>query len=202
MPWRNEIPGWMNNVDLQCIESLAAQVPKNGIIVEIGSMFGRSSACWALSADPSVTVHCIDLFNEVKIFDHGASEEECNEQSYPIPNKIYNAKEEFVKHTHDIPNIVAIEGRSPQDVIWNQNEIDILFIDAEHKNPSDWENIKFFAPFVKVGGLICGHDYNSAFPDILENVQRLEELTGNKVDLRNSENIWTIEVSRKINNVI
>jgi predicted O-methyltransferase YrrM len=198
MPWRNEIVGWMSIQDLKCIEQIASEVPANGTIVEIGSMFGRSSVCWALSADPSVTVYCIDLFEEVRIVNHGALEEECLKFSFPLPDKMYNAKTEFIKNTQDLKNIVAIQGNSPGEITWTNTEIDILFIDAEHKNPGDWNNIQFFAPFIKEGGIICGHDYNDAFPDIMRNVQKLEELTGNVVDLRGSANIWTIKIDKKI----
>lgn len=196
MPWRNEIVGWMNYTDLTYIESLAKRVPKDGIIVEIGSFLGRSSVCWAPSADSSVKVYCIDLFNTVKMYDHGASEIECIEYSYPLPNKIYNIKEEFIKNTNNIPNIIMMQGKSPDDIVWNHNEIDILFIDAEHSNPNDWDNIKFFSPFIKPGGIISGHDYNNEFLNILENVKKLEQLTGNKVQLNG--NIWTIQTDKKL----
>lgn len=59
-----DIEGFMTESELIQIEKWAHEVPANGIIVELGSFKGRSAYTWAKSCDPSVTVYCIDAFQE------------------------------------------------------------------------------------------------------------------------------------------
>ena len=41
MAYNKDILGWMTEHELQIIEKLAQRVPNEGLIVEVGSMFGR-----------------------------------------------------------------------------------------------------------------------------------------------------------------
>ena len=54
------IPGQIGWEALIAMARLAKRVPPNGVVVETGSLFGRSSFVWAKNVHPSVTVHCID----------------------------------------------------------------------------------------------------------------------------------------------
>jgi hypothetical protein len=178
MPYNLEIDGWMNEIELQNIERLARTVPANGVIVEIGSWKGRSAAAWAASADPSVTVYCFDPFNRW---------------------------DEFVENTAQFTNIVPVKGMVPiESTYTDTRKIDICFIDASHWNPSDWNIIEYFLPFIAVNGYIGGHDYTPYsiaaargfegphsvdlrgphrgldYPDVNTNVHRLEEMFNQK----------------------
>jgi len=74
MPYKTDILGWMVESELKVLETIAKQVPVNGNIVEVGSMFGRSAVCFAMSADPSVTINCIDYFPTDMRQQHGCSD--------------------------------------------------------------------------------------------------------------------------------
>ena len=63
MPYNLNIPGWMPEAELKILEALAQTIPRNGVMVEIGRFCGRSSWCWSRSADPSATIHCLDIWN-------------------------------------------------------------------------------------------------------------------------------------------
>ena len=71
--------------------------------------------------------------------------------------------------------------------------IDLFFLDASHTNPSDWEILEYFIPFIKTNGIICGHDYDeNQFPDVVENLKKLELLFNTKVVLFKNSSIWMI----------
>src|SRR5262247_2240319 len=55
-----EIPGQIGWPELMAMARLAKSVPRNGVVVETGALFGRSSLVWARNVDPSVTVYCVD----------------------------------------------------------------------------------------------------------------------------------------------
>jgi predicted O-methyltransferase YrrM len=170
------IRGHMNESELRCIERWASAVPENGVIVEVGSLYGRSAVAWANSCDPSVNVYCVDAF-----FDPTTGAD-----FYP----------EFHENTKDISNITPILNLCPWFPYsrYVDKPADIFFIDAAHKNPNDWEIIVFALKNLKSGGLLCGHDHLSMFPDVKENVKRLEEQFGKPATFYSGTSLWSFEV--------
>lgn len=197
MPYNKQIMGWMIENDLKALEELALQVPKSGTIVEVGSYMGRSSVCWAMTA-PSATVYCVDEFfnfsmrSEVEIPDEIA-EMNC----HPKYGQFYNPYQEFIKNTKDYKNIIPITGHVP-DISLDVDEIDLLFLDANHKNPNDWDILTYFVPKIKSGGIISGHDYSHAFPDVIKNVSRLEQIIDKPRTLYFKTEVWSFVIDKKI----
>jgi predicted O-methyltransferase YrrM len=184
--------GWMTDKEIKILEELAELTPQQGTIVEVGSFFGRSACAWA-TVRPQSKIICIDIFFEKYIQRHKIADDICKIHNFPLSGKKYNVYEEFLKNTKDYSNITHIRGTSPQGIVYTNEEIDLFFLDAAHRNPSDWENIEFFLPFVKPGGIICGHDYNKEnFPDVVENVHKLENILGNKARIIEDSSIWMI----------
>lgn len=170
------IEGHMSELELLHIEKWASEVPENGVIMEVGSLYGRSAYAWAKSCHPSVNVYCVDTF-----YDIGTGRD-----FYP----------EFCENTKDIPNITSISTVCPYFSYsrYVDKLADIFFVDARHINPNDWEIIKFGLANLKPGGLLCGHDYHENFPDVIENVDRLEHLLGKKASLHSSTLLWSFVV--------
>jgi predicted O-methyltransferase YrrM len=172
------IEGWMEENDLTQIEKWARSVPANGVIVEVGSFRGRSAVAWASSCDPSVTVYCIDIFENSNV----------RGDDYEF----------FKKNTSHLKNIISIKGDSPHGIVYPELPIDIFFLDAAHENPSDLNNIEYFLPFIKNGGLLCGHDYNTAPgcmpPAIEENIKLLEARLDQPVALYPGTILWSFNI--------
>lgn len=198
MTYNSKIIGWMLESELKVLESIAQTVPENGTIVEVGSMFGKSSVCWALTA-PTATVYCIDLYEDwEQVFNFDVDEDESKGfVNIPLKNVKYNSKQEFLNNTKDISNIIRIEGESPYNINYTGGEIDVFFLDAAHSNPSDWDSLCHFIPMVKVGGIVCGHDLH-VFPDIMENVRRLEQILGVPFKHYSDGTVWSFKLDRKI----
>jgi predicted O-methyltransferase YrrM len=197
MPYNVNIIGWMTEPELQSIESIANDVPENGVIVELGSMFGRSSVCWALSA-PTATVYCVDRFRTEHMEYNTNFEDQVAIAAgrNPLRDVKYHMKNEFTRNTRGISNIVMIEGESP-NIDYPGDEIDVFFLDAEHNNPNDWDNLCHFIPMIKEGGIVCGHDMY-VFPDVTDNVTKLEKLFNTKYTSYEGGTIWSFKLPRKI----
>lgn len=184
MPYRTDIKGWMFEDELQTIEQLAKIARPIGVIAEVGSFCGKSTVTWAMNCDPSVTIYCFDPFYE-NIEDQNGI--------------VCNTWEEFKRNTSEFPNVIPIRGFCPDQARYTDSRyIDIFFLDASHHNPSDWEIIQHFLPFIRSGGIICGHDYSLynlgatvAFPDVNLNVHRLEEMIGKKATIVNT--FWYLQ---------
>lgn len=197
MAYDISILGFMKESELQVLEQLASTVPDNGVIVEIGSCFARSSVCWAKSA-PHATVYCVDTFSDQDwVCEAQYSNNYDIIHGCPRTGEIYNTKKEFIKNTKDIPNIVMIEGNSPH-VEYNGKEIDLFFLDALHMNPNDWDNLCHWIPLCKPNAIICGHDMVDDFPDVQNNVWRLEKLLNKNVTLYSNGTVWSFKLDRAI----
>ena len=170
------INGHMNESELRCIERWASEVPENGVIMEIGSLFGRSAVAWAKSCHPSVHVYCVDSFYD--------------------PTTETDFYPEFYENTKDIPNITSISNICPffSYSRYVDKPADIFFIDAAHSNPNDWQIILYAMKNLKSGGLLCGHDYLSVFPDVIENVKRLEEQLGKSATFYSGTSLWSFVI--------
>lgn len=167
MPINIDIPGQLHKEEMCAIELIANLVPENGVILEVGSLLGRSSWIWANSAHPSVRVYCIDPWEAQELacgfnklaYEHG--------QSFTL--------EQFKRNTIDCPNIFPLQGYSPRDFFsWNM-PIDLYFEDAVHTNPLLHSNLEFWRRYLKPDGIICGHDFTSKFRDVCVEVIRLSK---------------------------
>lgn len=182
----------MSDADLAALKKLCQSVPDCGIIVEVGSLMGKSSVCFAENVDPSVTIYCIDFFDESRTFNHSFSEADCEKYNFP-KNITYNILEEFQKNTQDYSNIKMIRGNSPHKIEYPGDPIDLFFLDASHKNPNDLENLEYFIRYMKNGGIIAGHDYEPKYPDVMENVHALENYLDTKATFFEGSTIWAIQ---------
>lgn len=115
-------------------------------------------------------------------------------QNYPKKGTV-NTIEFFLENTKVCDNITAIQGHSPQVTVNWVQPIDFLFLDAEHSNPNDRENIDFWLPKIKNNGCIVGHDYSKNFPDVIENVKFLEEKLSQKVQTFFGTSIWKFDIT-------
>jgi predicted O-methyltransferase YrrM len=180
--------------DFECLtlRRLASLVPDSGTIVEVGSMFGRSSSVWAESK-PTATIICIDTFIENYCVKHDIPDEVCAKEKFPSGSIAYNLYQEFQKNTQQYKNIKIIRGYSPTQIQYTGEEIDLFFLDAGHSNPNDWDNIEFFLPYIKQSGIISGHDYNQQYPDVIDNVKRLEKMLNRSSVVIPNTSIWMIK---------
>lgn len=155
----------MSDAELRMLSELAARVPENGTIVEVGSLYGLSTWHMAKYSKPSVTIVCIDPWvREQWVVDLV----ERPQAAPPFCREVFHRLTKEFAH-----KIVAIQGYSPFDVSGWQIPIDMYFEDAVHTNPVLKKNIDFWSDRVKVGGTVCGHDYGSQFPDVKTEVDSL-----------------------------
>lgn len=169
-----EIPRTMTLAGLNYLGHLARTVPKNGLIVEVGPLFGSSTWVLAKNADPSVRVISIDTWEPAQWID-------AVEAKFPGCKNF--SKDAFLYYTRDCPNVTAVQGYSP-GIMGDWNEpIDLFFDDATHGNPGFTESLNFFLPKLKPGGVASGDDYASGWPDIVQGVSTLGADWGSRPEI-------------------
>lgn len=177
MPYNLSIPGWMPEQELRVIEDLARRVRSGGNIVEVGSFCGRSSWCWAKSVDPSVIVHCLDIWNPAQhpytppsLID--ADSDPARFGAAGTWREAEGSLENFQRYTADCPNIRAHRGASPDDFgQWPRASAHLVFLDGVHHNPTFHRDLWFWWERLKPGGIYCGDDYARTHPDVIYTVR-------------------------------
>jgi hypothetical protein len=185
----NNIPGYITDEECRVLHELAASCNKVGsIIVELGSLHGKSSSIIAKAA-PLAKVYCIDPWwgNDSSV--PNINIEVAKKNGWPVPgtkNTIFT----FLDNTQDCSNIVPVRANSPTGIEDLKLDVDMVFLDAAHTNPSDKVNIDFWLPQVKSGGIFAGHDYTDQWPDVKRNVTYLQTKLGKDVTNPPHTSIW------------
>lgn len=176
------IPGWMHPKDLVVIAELAATVPADGLIVEVGSWMGQSTQAWA--ANTKATVLAIDLWKWMPKKYEGPAKEEVNLKGDPM--------RQFLAFTSHLPNVRPLR-RNSSGGEWPHPPADIVFIDAMHQNPWVAEDIAYWETKVKPGGIICGDDYAEMFPAVKQEAEACAARHG--VDLQlPGHKFWIVKI--------
>lgn len=183
MPLNLEIPRTMTVLGLQYLERLASAVSADGIIVEVGALYGSSTWTLAKSCLPSVRVFSIDPWESAQWISH----------RFPADRFPPFSIESFQAYIQDCYNVTPIQGYSPEIVspTWKE-EIDLYFDDGVHENPGFINNLNFWKKFVKPGGILCGDDYASGSPDIVREVDRLANFWGVQPEVMGR--VWALRV--------
>src|SRR3990167_5860617 len=127
-------------------------------MVEVGSFEGVSTLLFSKFVD---TVYSVDYY-DYKVPETGRIPE--HDQSFVVAEKL------FLERTKDIKNIIKIRKKSMDAVKdFPDRSLDVVYIDAEHDEPSVREDIKEWRKKIKFGGYLCGHDYTLPYiQDILK----------------------------------
>ena len=187
----NNILGWFSGLhQTETIKLLWKYNHPDCVGVEVGCLHGRSSYAISVAIHKG-TLYCIDLWDGRDSYDPQFSDEVIAKNNLPTKGS-YNIKETFLKNTEGRKNIVAIQGSSPEVVQDWTKPIDFIFLDASHYNPNDRNNIDFWLPKIKPGGIFLGHDWyeDRRIPDVNTNVEYMEELLKQKVTIIPKTSIW------------
>jgi tetratricopeptide (TPR) repeat protein len=165
MTYNLRIPGQFTERELWAIEEVAKLVPSDGVVVEVGSSLGMSSYVWAKNVHPSVTVYCIDVWENDPEYAQQLGEK--YQTDYTLEN--------FRSFTEKCPNIVTLPGFSPQDFAEWDKSIDVYCQNIDGPKTIIEEDINFWSQFVKPGGIICGFGYGEEFLDVKNKVDNLSQ---------------------------
>lgn len=148
------VPGWETEAEEEKLIELARQyVPnENGIIVELGVEFGRSTAefAYAVKDKRNTKIISVDLFPDDHPYakDHGGL----------LAVWRANLREYGAENSENV-YLLPMRGKSYDiGAKWSGEEIDLLFIDAAHDYLSVKSDIAAWVNFVKPGGVVAFHD--------------------------------------------
>jgi predicted O-methyltransferase YrrM len=158
------------------IQWLADHAKGRRTIVEIGPYQGRSTRALA-DANDSGNVYSIDTWDST--WSGGRSDA--------------STRAAFRRNCSDLMDrVMPIEWDSqrglPPDL--RGMSVDMLWIDGDHAYEAVASDIRNFAPLVRAGGLICGHDYCVWHPEVMRAVDEAYGTRVQTIDIHRS--IWWV----------
>lgn len=165
---------------------------KNGIVVEIGVYGGASILSVAdIAKNNGVKIYGIDPWEQI---DEANGEKLIGEDKIILQTRLLKCRvnlENILKKLN-YTNINLIQGKSQDDYVINKfddNSIDIVFVDGNHSYESVFMDLSLWYLKVKGGGMIAGHDWkwdsvNSAVKDFCKN---------NGCEVSVNKGIWEIK---------
>lgn len=142
------IGGWMSKKELTWLATQASLVET---IVEFGSFHGRSTRAMADNAPKNARIWAVDPWNGAYYEENGYSMEHIN--TFVMPYFLINLKD-HVRSGKVIPV------RNWSYMFSLPFQVDMVFIDGDHRYETVIKDIKKALELLKIGGMICGHDWN------------------------------------------
>ena len=137
----------------------------NKIHVEVGVYCGRSlfTSCASMTRS---RVYAVDLWS--------VGDDEVHPERQWVESVRSATIEAIVKLTSNTVVSAGIGSLAmSKSVSATVGKVDSVFIDADHNYESIYGDIEAWMPLVKPGGLICGHDYSTQFPGVMDAVNYL-----------------------------
>lgn len=153
------IDGWMEKEELTW---LAEQASTHKVIAEIGSWIGRSTR--AIADNTRGVVFAVDTWTGA--IEHQAGLLYSQRKRKDIITKFHENMEDLIGRKvfpMNMPSVVAAAILAPK--------FDMVFIDGAHDYQSVSEDIQNWSKLLKPDGLLCGHDYNPDWPQVVSAVK-------------------------------
>ena len=161
-------------------EELVTLLPENVPLVgaEVGVWKGFTAEK-LLAQRPELFLYMVDRWHREDLWPKGVEEPEYHRQMR------YKAEAEkrtrFALFRRDILHMDSVAAAAKIE----DASLDFVFVDAEHTYEDCSSDLRAWAPKVKPGGLLSGHDYDHpSFPDVRR-----------AVDEAAAEHSWTLEVA-------
>jgi hypothetical protein len=168
-----KIQGWMTEIELRWLAEQASRVQVKRI-VEIGSWMGRSTRAFADNIGPDGIVYAVDTWE---------GSPECGQMEKLPIDWIYdqfkvNMRDHLGSDGMGLVRATKTTSLNMAAILETHKiepceKFDLVFIDASH----DYEDVKAdilaWLPLVKPGGIICGHDYCTQWPGVVQAVNEL-----------------------------
>ena len=140
------IDGWMTKPELAFLYSIGLSMPDGAVVVEVGSWKGRSTVAIAEGiAGKNARLVSVDTFRgDAAIGAHD-------------PEEILAEFRRNTAHVGFLETIVSDSVDAAASV--PDRSLDWLFIDADHSYDGVRTDLAAWAPKLKPGGLMSGHDY-------------------------------------------
>jgi hypothetical protein len=105
-------------------------------------------------------------------------------------NKHYEKAHHAVREQfHNDPLVTILRMNSQEALAHTPDQLDLVFIDANHEYKHVKQDILSWLPKVRLGGILAGHDYAPDIPMFSGVKRAVDEIFGNKIML-GKDRLW------------
>jgi hypothetical protein len=174
--------GWMSKAERKWLQGQAKNV--RGLAIEVGSWRGRSTVAIVAGLSHSTgTLYAVDTWAGPP--DKGGQADIYDGQGDVYAEFLANLAAPIRAGTVIPLRMDSMQGAAEIERLHGLGCADFIFIDADHRYEAVHADILAYLPLLRVGGVICGHDYRDKFPGVIQAVNEL--LPGAKIG---ADSIW------------
>lgn len=198
-----KVPGWFNFDDVY--QEAVDRAPRDGAhFVEVGVLFGKSALFMAEAIRKSgkkIALDAVDTF----ALSADALEKVIDQYRLKRPQADHSRLREIVGLVHQsghagvVERVLDLSGLAElihivcaSGQIWGQSydaeSLDFAYVDALHTYEDTAQILKTFAPKMRPGGVLAGHDYDDEYPGVRDAVR---DVLGTKIVVRRQSFVWT-----------
>jgi predicted O-methyltransferase YrrM len=139
-------------------------VPDGGKIIEIGAWKGASTSYLAVEAQHKKL--------RIDVIDTWVGSDEHKEMSEVKDNLLFGAFVDNLRPVINYINPIRIDSLTASKM-YEDESVDAIFIDADHKYESVKADILSWLPKIKKAGILAGHDYAWTHSGVIQAVDEL-----------------------------
>jgi hypothetical protein len=153
---------WFNYQDVY--RKIVDAVPDGGQIIEVGAWKGASTSYLAVEAQHKKL--------RIDVIDTWAGSDEHKEMSEVRDNSLLGTFVDNLRPVINFINPIRIDSVTASKM-YEDESVDAIFIDADHRYESVKADILAWLPKVKKGGILAGHDYMQGHIGVIKAVDEL-----------------------------
>lgn len=174
--YTDTIYGSFTKAEAQAMYDTLLTIPPSSVVVEIGSYCGRSSSLigmMAMQEEKGFEFYCVDNF--------------ITPWEGKDVHAIFETNMRGIKH-----ELMKMNSKRASH-LFDDGEIDFLFVDGDHLYEGVMADIKRWLPKVKVGGAVLFHDYNSSWEGVQNAVDQFVYKDGDNLTLHSNKPMHLVE---------
>ena len=161
--------GWMSPPELTW---LAQEASACRSIIEVGCYKGRTTRVLGDHVQPSGLVYSVDPWG-------GYTNDDGSQAAWATPNGVTweSVYEEWTRNVADLLHLGTVQcvrATSMSALNMLPSLVDFVFLDGDHREAAVLAEIAAYAPRVRKGGILAGHDYtHKDWPGVKAAVDRM-----------------------------
>jgi hypothetical protein len=161
----------------------ASKTPIGATLLEIGSGRGGSISTMGLA---NLNANLVNIDKFMPFDEESAFGMSKGYQGFTYPDFLRNIEPIDIKSR--LTTILKWSDEAVGDV--KDASCDLIFIDGNHSYENCKRDIENYIPKLKVGGILCGHDYHPRFPGVIKAVK---EIFGDSFVVADNSSMWVVE---------